>query len=436
MSEKRRFPEIQKKKRIFVFKDVSTKSEYSIYEGHSSSDVINLVNNYYHHSCPNFGNKVWFQGIMSAIYNENTEFGFLYKGITSDYINNNYDLVLLPMANIFNTEYFYFIQSLDKFFSKIKIPTVVMSCGVQANSYSDLDKLIYEIGEDSKRFIANIYSNGGTFGVRGEFTKLFFEKLGFDNVTVTGCPSIYQNGDSLSIVKKLVSPEEFKYIVNGSVNSFAELFSDKKSVYIDQDSMYPLLFGEIDNTDVSTLIKQLIKQYGLLSIRLASEGRTQLFANPNDWRKYIINNEFSFSIGSRIHGSVMSILSGVPTAMCPIDSRTQEMAEFYKIPIIDRKKLNCNSIYDLYYNLDFSEFNKQYKKNYEYYCEFLVNSGLTDNVNRNNIFFDMNKEYYISSYPNEELLFNIRKELETNLKKYKRYENCLNIKRKVTASLK
>lgn len=420
------------KKRIFVYKNITKNSEYNIYEGHTSNEVISLVNNHYH-LCPNFGNKVWFQGVMSAIYNSNTEFGFLSKDTTPDFINENFNMVLLPMANIFNENYLHYIKELSEFFSKIKIPTIVLSCGAQACSYDDLSNLINAIGKESKQFISYIYNHGGAFGVRGEFTKLFFEKLGFSDVTVTGCPSIYQNGNSLSLSNEKNTLHSFKYIVNGSVNSFSELFENKNSVYIDQYSMYKLLFEHIDSFDISSQIKQLIRQYNYLTLRLASENRIQLFANPNDWRKYIIDNNFSFSIGSRIHGSVMSILSGIPAAMCPIDSRTQEMAEFYKIPIVERSKLNSKSVYDIYCNLDYSEFNKQYKVNYDRYCQFLIKTGLTDVVNQNNIFFDSDKEYIISEYPNEDLLAKIKKELSKNSKKYIRYEKNLNMIRKIVS---
>lgn len=61
------------------------------------------------------------------------------------------------------------------FFEKIKIPVFIISCGVQADSYEDLNDLVKSTGNVSKRFISTIYKTGGQFALRGWFTAEFLK---------------------------------------------------------------------------------------------------------------------------------------------------------------------------------------------------------------------------------------------------------------------
>lgn len=106
------------------------------------------------------------------------------------------------------------------------------------------------------------------------------------------------------------------------------------SEFFDQGNYYDIIYRVYQGS-----AKEFIKKYGLLIAQLLQDNRLKLFVDLQDWADYFKYKKFSFSCGSRIHGSIMPILMGVPAVICPIDSRTQEMAEFLDIPIISKHEL-------------------------------------------------------------------------------------------------
>ena len=94
------------------------------------------------------------------------------------------------------------------------------------------------------------------------------------------------------------------------------------------------------------------KEYNLLLNEIASK-ILSLDVECNQVKIYVQKyKDFNFACGSRIHGNIMPILMGIPAAICPIDSRTREMAEFFDIPMITEKDLKKKSLYSIYLDTD------------------------------------------------------------------------------------
>jgi len=71
---------------------------------------------------------------------------------------------------------------------------------------------------------------------------------------------------------------------------------------------------------------------GLLSY-LNSYGH--VFFNLNDWSRFV--QEYVGVVGSRLHGAILALNSGVPAFLAVHDSRTKEIAEYACIPAIDKE---------------------------------------------------------------------------------------------------
>ena len=105
-----------------------------------------------------------------------------------------------------------------------------------------------------------------------------------------------------------------------------------------------------------------------------------------EWQWYIKREKFDLSLGSRIHGNIMSILAGVPAVVWAIDSRVKEMAEIYNIPIVDMKeKYDIETIYN---NTDYERFNAKFAGLFDQYEDFLKKCGLVEKINQKNIFWN------------------------------------------------
>ncbi len=376
--------------RILIWKKTAPGDEYDIFNSTDYSELYEHVKTDWGGVCKNWGNRLWFQGIYSALDTGENEYEFITDSIDIEYINSSYDKIVLPMANIFYHGFLDSIKELATIFEKIKIPTYVVVCGVQADSYDALNEVISSIGKESARFIRAIYNTGGEFALRGYFTKEFFDRLGFHSAVVTGCPSLYQLGSDFSVNDTKKS--KLWPVFNGHLKPYEKLLNMfPKSTFIDQDEFFFPLFQNdyVDERDMKFLY-EFVNNYGMNAASLLSEGRIVVAADMNDWSNYIKKNDFNFAFGSRIHGTIMALLSGIPATIVVNDSRTREMAEFFHIPYIKRNPshvFNEKEFMDIYSEMDYSDFNHAFAKNFSIYENFLKDNGIVSHVNVNNRFF-------------------------------------------------
>ena len=377
---------------VLIWRRMSKGSELDIFHPTDYSTLYERVMRDWNGISQNWGNRVWFQGIYSALDNGENTYDFLQDPIDIDKINSQYDFIILSLANIFCVEYIDGLRNYAEIFEKINIPVFVVACGVQADSYDSLDDLINIIGKDSKMFIRSIYNTGGEFALRGYFTKQFFEKLGFNSAVVTGCPSLFQFGPDFKVNNTKQDTGILNPVFNGHLKPYAELMKEyQSSIFIDQDEfLKPLLYADyLKNANLKFKL-DFISNYGIDAANMIASGRIRMIADTNDWWNYLQNKGFNFSFGSRIHGTIMSILSGIPSTIVAYDSRTREMAEYFDIPMIITDKKHCftkNELIDTYSTMDYSLFNDRFHQRFDAYEQFFVEHGIVSHINKNNKFF-------------------------------------------------
>lgn len=392
-------------KRILIHMNIEESGEYDIFNQTDIEKLKKTIAKKENKQCPNFGNRLWFQALISEIQNENNILEYYEYFMTKDYINHNYDLIIAPMANIFSVQFAPILEELTEKFENITIPVYVIACGVQANSYDDLDELCRVLKKSASKFIRCVYNTGGEFALRGYFTKEFFDRLGFHSAVVTGCPSLYQMGQNLKIEKKQLKENEMKVIFNGIVSDYYYVMKKYPTAqFFAQHEFFQELYDRnyFDN-DYKLLLKKMIKIYGSAGVKLLAEDKIKLIPDMNIWREYLIKEKFNFSFGKRIHGTIMPILAGIPAVIEVCDSRTKEMAEFFDIPHINvGENTKFKSLHDIYEWMDYSRFNKNYNERYETYQKFLRKCGIVKKINANNLFFhDLNEVKIESENINE-----------------------------------
>lgn len=394
-------------KRILVRLPIVRSGEYDIFQKTDFSKLSEMLPYRYGNACPNLGNRLWFQGIISAITTHENIVEFSDESFLCDQINANYDLVVAPMANIFSEFFCDDLNRIAALYEQIKIPVFVIACGAQAASYDDLKRLCEAIREPASRFIKAILNTGGEFALRGHFTKELFTMLGFPSVgVVTGCPSLFQLGRDLSISNEKVHTSALKPIFNGTPKQYHKALSQMPdSIFVDQEAMYKLIYDDkyIANLDYREL-KTFQQLYGLQSAKHLLENRIKLIPDMNEWRNFFINNGYNYSFGGRIHGNIMSILSGIPATVVIHDTRTREMAEFFDIPIANVKKgsYTQQDICEYYLQADYTAFNKSFASKYDDFEQFLIKCGLVSKINANNTFFDKTEAVSFEQHLNDQ----------------------------------
>ena len=273
------------------------------------------------------------------------------------------------------------------------------------------------IGDPARAFIESIYRTGGEFALRGLFTKEFFNRLGFMSAVVTGCPSLFQMGPEFVVNKH--ADKRIKPIINGRIDSVEEILeSIPESIYFSQDVFFDCLYDpDYFKRKGFKMDVRFFRAHGISQAELLANDRIKMIIDMNEWFNYIRSRSFNYSFGTKVHGSIMPILAGIPATMIATDSRTREIAEFFGIPMQLAKpghRYTKEELFEAYEEADYSEFNSRFKGLYERFEAFLKEHDIVDRINTNNRFF-----YDCDQFPSESFKPN-KEEFAKYVKKLKK----------------
>ncbi len=134
-------------------------------------------------------------------------------------INEEYDAFVVPLANAFRPSFEPQLQRLTRLISKLRIPVVVVGVGGQAGL--DYNPARLKPMEPSVRaFVSAVLDRSASIGVRGEFTEKYLKDMGFRDVEVIGCPSLFMYGKELAVQKRAAAlTSDSRIAINGSHNA-------------------------------------------------------------------------------------------------------------------------------------------------------------------------------------------------------------------------
>lgn len=329
------------------------------------------------------------------------------------WINENFDILVLPLANAFRIHWKNTLEEYTRFISKLKIPVVVMGVGIQTDFEYNMENLD-PIKKEVKDFVSVVLDHSPNIGVRGEATKIFLEKLGFSDscITVIGCPSMYRYGEKFSI-----DPDKLKNnrgsnlalnISSSGFNSFGfktgknniiDILDYNMNKYSQTDvilqnnySLKAMLWGRkaeenIEYDGVSTKTKKML-----------DEGHAKFFVDPTTWIKFLSIKDFS--MGTRIHGNITALLAGTPSFVLSTDSRTREICEYFHIPFqhIDTigNKFDFN---DFRGKADYTKLLNSYPEKFKTFKSFLNKNNLQTCFDYENMAADFEQKLDAMNFP-------------------------------------
>ena len=373
--------------KILIWGEIKNGGPYDIFRVLDYKNIFSELQQEYNANFMNIGNKVWIQGIVSTLSTEDNELYFYNPAETWEEINSKYDKIVYSAANMISPYFKTLIKQVADIFYNSKIPVYVISIGAQSDNYDGIELLVSQIKDETAHFIDSIYSTGGEIACRGNYTKEVLDRVASNTAQVIGCPSLYQNGRNLKITK---SNKLNKIAINGNfpLNSFVfEKFPG--SVYFDQDMWLRYTYNLSHNNNLQYLA-EMISQRGRTATESFLYDRIKIFYDVPEWRRYLTDNKFDLSIGSRIHGNIISLLANIPSVVFTIDSRTQEIAEYYNIPTINTVS-DYEHLQDLFDSLNYDDFNSCFPSKFDKYESFLIKCGLVKSVNQNNSFWSKEK---------------------------------------------
>lgn len=380
------------------------------------TDYFKPVRNLYNW---NSGDMVYYISGISMFYSDEINSKFYVKDVVkkeleqnANWAKENFDIAITMEANIFASCYKNTLIEETEFIKSLKIPIFVLGAGCQSDINYSLE-FLKDISNESKKYLDSILSSGGDITLRGQFTKFALEQLGFNNLFVSGCPSLFLLEKDFKINNNKVSRDNFKPMLSGTFVSDIsnKIYKDfPNATFFDQDLYFNILYGQ-DSINLRE------KKYKKPFYSLYKQNRIKGSMNYYQWIQQIKNGKYNFSYGSRIHGNVIALQNKIPAFVKIIDSRTRELSEFYNIPNSLQIKFNekKDDLYDLYLHVDYSAFNKTFIKKWNNFFVYLEQKNIPNCLNNNQKYIN----YLASlSYFNYEQDENIQKYKKSILSKF------------------
>jgi len=330
----------------------------------------------------NAGNLVFLQAawmILDAPGVELTPDRLRVSAGLADEINERYDAYVIPLANAFRPSFEPILIRMTRLIERLRIPVVILGVGAQATLAYETERL--RAMEPSVRaFVGAVLDRAPSIGVRGELTLDYLTGLGFRDVEVVGCPSMFLWGRDLRVEKRVerleadakialnVSPyvKAMGPIVRSTVARYPNL------AYIPQDlpTLQLLLWGESEQAAATVSDIPTHSSHPLFQ-----ENRVRFYVEPWPWIADL--RTFDFSFGTRIHGNIASLLAGTPAYVFAHDSRTLELVRYFNIP--HRPMVDVPPDVDpadLYEEADYGPLVAGHAARFEVFTAFLERHGL------------------------------------------------------------
>jgi hypothetical protein len=333
----------------------------------------------------NTGNLMFTEAMFRLLDAEVVRIGFDFQ---PSLVNDSIDAVVIPAANWLsqNAEWDWLTERLEK----LHVPVIVIGLGLQAAN-GDIDQI--HISDSALRLAKYLSRSAPNISVRGETTRKWLNKVGINNVVVTGCPSTYMN-----IFEQSMPPADGEIIFQGTRYGISRHFAEHPSInqqmfrfaaMYDQPIIYQseveemrmLTYGETVSCFDSNTRANLCCLYGLQAndeIDSFVMRKGHVFYDLNQWASCV--SKAKCIIGTRLHGALLALGSGRPAILVPHDSRTAEVAAFAGIQALDGQVLfNTDSLSDIFSLFDVDNLDR-YRDvrslNQRVFVNFLNDSGL------------------------------------------------------------
>ena len=333
----------------------------------------------------NSGNLMFTEAMFQLFDADVERIGFRFS---PDMINSNFDAVVIPAANWLNANADW--DLLTEQVEKLSVPVVLIGIGLQANSRTLQD---VRVSDSAIRFVRLLSERSPYISVRGDFTRTWLESIGIRNAVTTGCPSLFMN-----VFKTERQPDERRFALQGTRYSASAAFNNKRSaekhifasaarlkmpiIYqSESEESRRLLVGQPVASHAAPVVSALLDLYGVSS---ADELDTfvdeygKIFFNLFTWSDFVAG--LYGVVGSRLHGTIIALNTGVRALLYGHDSRTQEVIEYAALPGISKSRiLSLRTVDDYLSALNDAPIEMYYDRraeNQAKFQQFLRNVGL------------------------------------------------------------
>lgn len=240
------------------------------------------------------------------------------------------------------------LTALTELFEATALPVVVLGLGAQSHSI-EADTEIPAAALRWLKVVADLApSSAPNVGLRGYYTLRQLERVGAGgNATVIGCPSNFLNLDPnlpALIASRRTEPVRRIAVSVGQPywpylmeieRGLIDLADATYGFCVAQSELLMVQLAHAEFRSISAADFGLLRQYfrpALSSDEFAMWSRRNMlaFGNAETWRRWL--RECDFVVGTRLHGVMLGLQSGVPAGCVTHDSRMVELCETMGVP--------------------------------------------------------------------------------------------------------
>lgn len=249
-----------------------------------------------------------------------------------DRLNDEGRHVVIPLANAFRTGFLDQLRKVTEAVERLTVPVTVLGVGAQF-ALDGSGSTSPEVDLAAQRFLRAVLDKGPSVGVRGERTAAYLANLGFGDVEVIGCPSMFMHGRSLTIRDDAPA---FDRSTRLGLNLTPR-------VRIPEGWVEDLLRRHPDTRFIAQDVREFEAMAGGRPVKAKSAGYPsssdhplitrhggQFHQHATTWIETLSRRDFV--LGHRIHGNIAALLAGTPAHVIIHDSRTRELCEYFEIP--------------------------------------------------------------------------------------------------------
>jgi len=296
----------------------------------------------------NSGNMMFTEAIMRALPSPKAGTFRMMPGMF-----DGCDSIVLACANWINEfeDFGWLADALER----TNLPVFMVGIGAQAG----LDMRAPEVPAGTLRLLHLVADRSTAISTRGDYTSEVLLDLGIASAVSTGCPSLLLADTEGAITLRPASTEH--PVLHGTRHGFGSCGDLQRYIYREafrlgtdlllqsEDADIYFSLGKTNNPEIVTRALQAISAaYNIadpapVTDYLSKHGR--FFRDFKSWIAYMKTRDFC--LGTRIHGTVASIIAGTPALLVVHDSRTKELAEIMNIPYVMGDKIDLWQPLDL-----------------------------------------------------------------------------------------
>lgn len=303
---------------------------------------------------------------------------------------SEFDFVFVRGSNFIheNMEWFRAVEVLEK----VKLPVYAIGVGAQASQNRKI-----ELPEASKRFWSIVAERSAAIGVRGAFSAETLRQNGIRNVEVVGCPSIFRTRNR-DLKIRIPDQREIRKVAFSLRREADKSYTADPEAYLRNQKAALLKVDGQSEMVMSSHGEQEEKAFflrdGAAKEKAVAEFiKTKWWDGPDDapMRRIYEKQLFSFfdverydefarsidlAVGYRVHGVLPAVAQGVPGVLVAYDTRSQELAETLKIPVVPEAALAEGGWRAVYQEAALNNLAKSYAASYDRMRGFLDYNGI------------------------------------------------------------